>query len=45
MILNVAYAVNKRMEFGGSPIGPTDTYVSYLPAAHSFEQALVGCAC
>jgi len=37
MILNVAFAVNSRNEKGGYPFGRGDTYVSYLPAAHSFE--------
>lgn len=27
---------------GEEPFGPTDTYISYLPAAHSFEQASFG---
>ena len=35
-------AVNMR--FGANKLCETDTYISYLPAAHSFEQALFGCA-
>jgi len=33
------------MSDGGYPFGPGDSYVSYLPAAHSFEQAMIGFAC
>jgi len=33
------------MEAGGLAVGRKDSYISYLPAAHSFEQGLVGCAC
>lgn len=36
-VLNVAYAVNARMASAGLAVGRNDTYVSYLPAAHSFE--------
>jgi len=36
-VLNTAYAVNTRMETGGIGVGKADTYISYLPAAHSFE--------
>ena len=45
MVLGAAYAVNVRMANAGAAVGRNDCYVSYLPAAHSFEQALVGCAC
>lgn len=45
MVLNTAFAVNSRMAIGGVAVGRNDCYISYLPAAHSFEQALVGCAC
>jgi long-chain acyl-CoA synthetase len=42
MVLNVAYAVNSRMGAHGLGLGMKDCYISYLPAAHSFEQALIG---
>ena len=32
------------MEAGGLGVGRNDCYISYLPAAHSFEQGLIGCA-
>lgn len=35
MIIGAAYAVNQRV--GEQPISEADCYVSYLPAAHSFE--------
>ena len=34
MLLNVAYAMQRRMD---KPITDQDVYISYLPAAHSFE--------
>lgn len=43
-ILNVAFAVNSRMGSGGLAVDHKDTYISYLPAAHSFEQGLIGCS-
>lgn len=30
------------MKLGATPLTEADTYISYLPAAHSFEQALFG---
>lgn len=42
MIITAAYAVNYRVGKNGDPFGPTDTYISYLPAAHSFEQCTAG---
>jgi len=35
MILSTAYAVNNRMV--QDPLTERDCYISYLPAAHSFE--------
>ena len=43
MIIGAAYAVNTRV--GDDPITENDCYVSYLPAAHSFEQAVFGMSC
>ena len=40
MIIGAAYAVNMRL--GANPFNEDDTYISYLPAAHSFEQAVFG---
>lgn len=40
-VIGVAYAVHNRMRI---PIDETDSYLSYLPASHSFEQA-VFCIC
>lgn len=37
MVLNMAYAINERFETGGVGMGRDDCYISYLPAAHSFE--------
>lgn len=42
MIIGAGHAVNARM--GDKPMNEDDTYVSYLPAAHSFEQAVFGMA-
>lgn len=44
MIISCAYAVAIRMGQNIAPFGPDDCYVSYLPAAHSFEQAVNGLA-
>jgi len=43
MVLSCSYGVNSRLGVG--KISDYDTYISYLPAAHSFEQALFGMAC
>lgn len=40
--MNVNFAVNSRLATGGVGAGRSDSYISYLPAAHSFEQALIG---
>lgn len=42
MIVTSAYAINHRVGGSGPAFGPDDTYVSYLPAAHSFEQCSAG---
>ena len=36
MVLGCAFAVNARLASAG-PICDEDTFISYLPAAHSFE--------
>ena len=41
----VQCAVSTRMRLGTVPLNETDVYISYLPAAHSFEQALFGTVC
>jgi long-chain acyl-CoA synthetase len=41
MILACGYAVNQRLT---DKVNENDSYCSYLPAAHSFEQALFGVA-
>jgi long-chain acyl-CoA synthetase len=41
MLTQTAYSVN--MKLGAVPLGEGDTYISYLPAAHSFEQAVFAC--
>ena len=41
MICQTSCSVNHNM--GNAPLCEKDTYISYLPAAHSFEQALFGC--
>lgn len=41
MICQTACAVN--MKLGTKMLGEADSYISYLPAAHSFEQGLFGC--
>lgn len=38
----VQCAASVQLRLGTIPLGETDTYISYLPAAHSFEQALFG---
>ena len=40
MVIGAAYAVNTRV--GENPITEKDCYISYLPAAHSFEQVVFG---
>lgn len=42
MILQCAAATNAKLV--ADPITENDIYISYLPAAHSFEQALQGIA-
>ena len=43
MILGAAYAAQTRLATGlDNVLNKDDTYISYLPAAHSFEQVLVG---
>jgi len=42
MLVQCAAAVNSRLAGTNSELCEKDTYVSYLPAAHSFEQALFG---
>ena len=46
MILATQYAVNTRLEIKAPSRSMTkdDCYISYLPAAHSFEQAVFGMA-
>ena len=39
MILGAAYAVNNRLK---KPFDYEDCYISYLPAAHSFEATVSG---
>ena len=42
MLINDSYAIGTRCGMGGEfkMFDETDCYISYLPAAHSFEQAL-----
>ena len=42
MLVQCAASVNARLEATNDKLSPLDTYISYLPAAHSFEQALLG---
>lgn len=42
MIITAAYAIHHRVGNSGDSFGPDDTYISYLPAAHSFEQCTAG---
>lgn len=39
MMVQCAIALNIRLSVGMEPLGSNDTYISYLPASHSFEQA------
>lgn len=39
MMMSAAFALNLRLSKGTTSLGMDDTYISYLPAAHSFEQA------
>lgn len=41
MILQCGEATNAKL-VGSQKLNETDIYISYLPAAHSFEQALQG---
>jgi long-chain acyl-CoA synthetase len=41
MIIGSAWAAINHLSI---PIHNEDSYISYLPAAHSFEQGLQGCA-
>jgi len=43
MILACEYAVNTRL--GAGTFTEDDTYISYLPAAHAFEQIVFAMAC
>ena len=38
MVIQCVTAIQKRL--GDNKLSERDTYISYLPAAHSFEQAL-----
>jgi len=42
MIIGTAYAVQTRIGTKGLGFNEEDCYISYLPAAHSFEQAVFG---
>lgn len=45
MILGSGSGIGFSCSQGNIPgLGPKDSYISYLPAAHSFEQCLYGCA-
>jgi len=44
MIIGAAYAVQTRLGVTDRPMNEDDCYISYLPAAHSFEQAVSGMA-
>ena len=44
MVIGCAYAVNNRVG-RNDQISDEDCYISYLPAAHSFEQAMYGTSC
>ena len=39
MVVNVIFAFQMRLI---DPLNEEDCYISYLPAAHSFEQVLIG---
>lgn len=45
MILSCIYAVNVRFQSGDLGLSNADTYISYLPAAHLFEQVMFSAAC
>lgn len=45
MILSCIYAVNTRFNNGGLGLSNDDCYISYLPAAHLFEQVMFSAAC
>jgi long-chain acyl-CoA synthetase len=40
MIIGAGYAVQVRIGVTDKPMSEEDCYISYLPAAHSFEQAV-----
>ena len=42
MLIQCSAAVNSRLATTNAELCEKDTYISYLPAAHSFEQALFG---
>lgn len=44
MIITMATALSHRLSKGISHFSEADTYISYLPASHSFEQGMFGCA-
>ena len=45
MILGSGSAIGYSCGQGNiPPLGEKDSYISYLPAAHSFEQCLIGCS-
>lgn len=44
MVIGACYAVQTRIQRSMAALGPKDTYISYLPEAHSFEQILFGMA-
>jgi long-chain acyl-CoA synthetase len=44
MIIGSAFAVQARLGVTDRPMNEDDCYISYLPAAHSFEQAVSGMA-
>jgi len=45
MVIGAAFAVQNRIGGSGhAKFSTDDTYVSYLPAAHSFEQVVFGIA-
>jgi len=45
MLVQCSASVNARLRATNSSLDHLDTYISYLPAAHSFEQALFGIVC
>jgi len=42
MVIGSSFAVQVRLSSTEAPLGTDDCYISYLPAAHSFEQILFG---